>query len=115
MHEQCAHSNNRLSIVQNKRSCQTGCYDAILTPPGMKLPLMVAPEDGTIRSNGDTTPGLVRRDSFMTAVCHHYNQYPSANHLNLARYEILLETATSLESQRLVGLIDLTSILAVPV
>jgi hypothetical protein len=34
----------------------------------MKVLCIVAPEDGTTRGSGDATPGLILRDSLITAV-----------------------------------------------
>jgi hypothetical protein len=34
----------------------------------MKVLCIIAPEDGTTRGSGDATPGLILRDSLMTAV-----------------------------------------------
>src|SRR6266516_1446555 len=39
-----------------------------IVPPGTLTDEMVAPPGGTTRRRGDATPGVMRRDSFITAV-----------------------------------------------
>lgn len=53
----------------------------VLTPPGMEIPSRVTPEAGTTRGSGDATPGLILKDSLITAVCH--NQISAENNIGL--------------------------------
>lgn len=65
MDEVAAHLNHSLEIVSTVYFIG---IPVIHTPPGICLPLNMVPEAGTTRGRGDATPGLILRDSLMTAV-----------------------------------------------
>lgn len=75
VHEQAAHLDDGLSRRHFCAKCQFCCMCGQrsvgnkLTPPGINLPEIVAPPAGTTLGRGDATPGLIRIDSLITAVC----------------------------------------------
>lgn len=60
-----AHTHNGLQNVNHRKNA---LGKGRLTSGGMYAPVTVAPVAGTTRSKGEATPGLIRRDSLITAV-----------------------------------------------
>lgn len=69
--EGSATANDGLMVV-SRLHFPRDLIDRIRTKAGTCAPSILAPEAGTILRSGEATPGLMRRDSLITAVC-----YPS--------------------------------------